>query len=272
MGWARVAAGTLLAAGLGLASAPVTAAVQSLDQQELLRVSQAAVGRTVGDYAFTDPSGRRISLAALRGKPYLVSFIYTGCYQICPTTTKFLAKAVQVAQASLGQDSFTVLTVGFNLPFDNPQAMGAFARQQGVTLPNWHFLTPDAGQVERLAADFGFRYAYTPKGFDHILQVSVVDQEGRVYAQVYGDQFEVPSLVKPIKDLLTYGPRPQRGLADLVEQVRLLCTVYDPSSGTYRLNYDLFYKLFGAVAATLFVVWFVLHERRRSRRLHVRGS
>ncbi|MFZ5558770.1 MAG: SCO family protein [Pseudomonadota bacterium] len=265
----RHATWALAAMLLGL---PLAAAAETLDPQELLRVSQAAVGQRVGDYTFTDPAGRRISLASLQGKPYLVSFIYTGCYQICPTTTRFLAKAVQAAQESLGRDSFTVLTIGFNLPFDNPQAMGAFARQQGVSAPNWHFLTPDAGDLKRMTADFGFRYAYSPKGYDHILQVSVVDQEGRIYAQVYGDQFDVPSLVKPLKDLLTDGPRPRRGIADLVERVRLLCTVYDPSSGTYRLNYDLFYKLFGALAATAFVLWFIVHERRRSRRLDVRGS
>lgn len=252
-------------AASGGAGAAETGRTPGLDPQEALRASQAAIGQLVGDYAFTDRQGRRVTLSSYRGKPLLVSFVYTGCYQVCPATTRFLVKAVRVAQESLGQDSFAVVTIGFNLPFDTPAAMAAFARQQGVDLPNWEFLSPDAETLEALTRDFGFRYVQTPKGFDHLLQATVVDQNGRIYAQVYGDAFEIPQLVKPLKDLLTDGPRAPATLSELVERVRLLCTIYDPASGTYRLNYQIFYELFGALFATALTIGFIVHERRRGR-------
>lgn len=260
-----VLAGALLAASGEALAAQKTGATAGLDPQEALRASQAAIGRLVGDYLFTDREGRRVRLSSYRGKPLLVSFVYTGCYQVCPATTRFLAKAVRVAQESLGKDSFAVVSIGFNLPFDTPVAMAAFARQQGVDLPNWEFLSPDPQSLEALTRDFGFRYVQTPTGFDHLLQVTVVDQDGRIYAQVYGDTFDIPQLVEPLKRLLIDGPRPFITLSELVERVRLLCTVYDPASGVYRLNYQIFYKLFGALFATALTVGFIVYEWRRGR-------
>jgi protein SCO1/2 len=258
-------AGLLLASNGAAPAAQKTDATPGLDPQEALRASQVAIGQLVGDYVFTDRGGRRVRLSSYRGKPLVVSFVYTGCYQVCPATTRFLAKAVRTAQDSLGRDSFAVITIGFNLPFDTPAAMAAFARQQGVELPNWEFLSPDPQSLEALTRDFGFRYVQTPKGFDHLLQATVVDQDGRIHAQVYGDAFDIPQLVEPLRRLLIDGPKPSTTLFDLVERVRLLCTVYDPVSATYRLNYQILYKLFGALFATALTVGFIVYEWRRGR-------
>ncbi len=153
--------------------------------------------------------GSRSRLSRYRGKPLLVSFIYTGCFQICPTTTKFLAKAVAAADDALGEGSFNGrVSIGFNLPFDTPSAMRTFAKQQGVTAKNWEFLSPDPATLEDLTRDFGFLYEPTPKGYDHLIQVTLLDAQGRVYRQIYGDSFELPMLVVPMKDLVTGTPTP----------------------------------------------------------------
>src|SRR5438034_3191869 len=138
-----IARRVFLLAALAAAIAPAIA----IDLDSALRESQAAVGRDVGDYRFTDRDGARVRLSDYRGKPLLVSLIYTGCNQVCPTTTKFIGKAVQEAQETLGRDAFNVVTIGFNLPFDNPAAMKTFAKQQGIDLPHWNFLSPDAEGV-----------------------------------------------------------------------------------------------------------------------------
>jgi protein SCO1/2 len=245
------------------AAAPAQAA---LDEQAALRKSQAVIGRQVGDYAFRDSQGRDLRLAQLRGQPLVVNFIYTGCFQVCPTTTKALALSVAEAERTVGPGRFRVATIGFNLPFDTPQAMKDFARQQGIRSPNWLFLTPDAGTLPQLLADFGFSFEATSAGFDHLLQASIVDADGRVYRQLYGDSFAAPQFVGPIVDLLANKPRPLTDLAGLFEQVKLLCTVYDPSAGRYRVNYAVVIEIF--VGLTIFLVGIpaVIIEWRRRRR------
>jgi protein SCO1/2 len=241
-------------------------------EQEALTYSQRVVGQSVGDYLFTDRDGRPVWLSRYRGKPLLVSFIYTGCFEVCPTTTRNLARAVGAAAEALGEGAFNVVSIGFNLPFDTPQAMKVFARRQGVTAGNWEFLTPDPATLAQLTRDFGFLYAPSPKGFDHLIQVTLLDAEGRVYRQVYGESFELPMLVEPLKDLITGTPVPGSGLAALVERVRILCTVYDPASGKYRLNYALFIEIFVGASIIGIGLFSLLNEWRKHRGTVPRAS
>ena len=150
----------------------------ALTQDQALRLSQGAIGQVVGDYTLTDTEGRPVRLSSLRGKPLLISFIYTGCFSVCPTTTRTLKRAVESAMRALGPDSFNVASIGFNVPFDTPAALRTFAGQQGVYFPNWLFLSPDAQTLEGLARDLGFSYARSAGGFDHITQVTILDRAG----------------------------------------------------------------------------------------------
>jgi len=260
------ARGRLFQTCLGFSLALLAVPVLALDEKAALKESQAAIGREVGDYRFTDSDGRPVRSADLRGKPLVVSFVYTGCFQVCPATTQFLAQAVAEAERTLGPGTFRVATVGFNLPFDSPAAMKDFRRKFGLASPNWLFLTPEADTLARLTADFGFRYESTPAGFDHLLQASIVDGQGRIYRQVYGENFETRQFVGALLELAQNRPVPPGNLEALWEQVKLLCTVYDPASGRYRLNYAVFIEIFTGTTVLLGTLWFVASGWRRRRR------
>jgi protein SCO1/2 len=237
-----------------------------LTQERALALSQAAIGRRVGDYTLTDTGGRTLHLASLRGKPLLVSFIYTGCFSVCPTATRTLKRAVESALGTLGPDSFNVVSVGFNLPFDTPDALRAFASQQGVYLPNWRFLSPDAQTLDALAKDLGFSYVGAAGGFDHITQVSILDGDGRVYRQVYGEAFPLPQLVGPLRELLTGTPQGAASMRGFIERVRLLCMAYDPTTGRYRYNYSIVLEIAGGLMSISAMAIFLLRELRKTRR------
>ena len=213
---------------------------QGFDNTTALKISQAAIGTRLDGYSFMNSSRETVRLADFRGKPVVISLVYSSCYHTCPMTTQHLAKAVRAARQALGADSFTVLTIGFDTPNDTPQAMADFARHQNIPPFHWQFLSADAATLQRLIKDIGFIYQPSPKGFDHLIQASVIDAEGKLYRQVYGELFEIPWLVEPLKQL-QYGRRvDDSALTDLVKKVRLFCTTYDPASGTYRVDYSLF--------------------------------
>ena len=213
---------------------------QGFDNSTALKISQAAIGTRLDGYSFMNSSRETVRLADFRGKPVVISLVYSSCYHTCPMTTQHLAKAVRAARQALGADSFTVLTIGFDTPNDTPQAMADFARKQNIPPFHWQFLSADAATLQRLIKDLGFIYQPSPKGFDHLIQASVIDAEGKLYRQVYGELFEMPWLVEPLKQL-QYGRRvDDSALTDLVKKVRLFCTTYDPASGTYRVDYSLF--------------------------------
>jgi len=257
----------MLATPIAVAQEGVATAA-GLDPASALRDSQAAIGRTVGEQPLLDRRGRPVRLSDYRGRPLLVSFIYTGCFKICPTTTQSLAVAVDQLAEVFGGDKFNVVSIGFNQPFDSPTAMRVFAAQMRIDAPNWDFLSPTPATVEALLSDFGFRYVATPAGIDHVLTVSMLDAQGRIYAQVYGESLSRDQLGEPLRRLLSDTPlRPGMSLSEMVERVRIICTVYDPTTGNYRYNYGLILEIAGGVTFALAMIWFFFLEWRTRRRL-----
>lgn len=246
--------------------APVSRA--TLDPAEALRISQGAIGRKIGDYTLLDRAGKPVRLADYRGKPLLVNFMYTGCFQVCPTSTRAIAAAIEGMGRSMDPRQFNIVSIGFNLPADSPPSMSAFAAQQRIAFANWEFLSPHPSSVDALTRDFGFAYAPTQSGFDHLLQVTVVDADGRIYLQVYGEAFSADQLAEPIRQLLRNQPLPQQlDIADLVDRVRILCSIYDPATGEYRVSYALAFEIAGGVTFVLAMIWFFIGEVRANRRL-----
>ncbi len=248
----------------------------ALDQKSALRVSQSVIGTIPGDYTFLDREGRPVRLSQYRGKPLLVSFIYTGCFQVCPLTTRSLQSAVEAGRDFFGTDQFNIISIGFNQPADSHQSLKAFARQYRIDVPNWEFLSPHASIVERLTREFGFSYLANPAGFDHILQATLLDAEGRIYRQIYGDDLTADSIGAPIRQLLTNAPvERQLVLDDLIDRVRILCTEYDPKTGKYEVRYGLLIEIAGGVTFALTMLWFFVSEwlsQRRTRRKYIPRS
>lgn len=267
-----------LASGVALADQPGAAPrapgeVPSLDASEAVRLAEAAVGRMVPDFEMRDRRGKPVRLSDYRGKPLLVSFIYTGCFEVCPTQTRTLYESVKGLDVMLGQSQFNVVSIGFNQPFDAPEAMRAFATQHRIQHRNWEFLSPRPDQVEALTRAFGFSYVATPAGFDHVLGVTVVDADGRIHSQVLGDIVRSDRLGVPLRRLLLYDqPLPTMGkLESVVERVRILCTVYDEETGQYRYDYKLILVVLSGVLFFLSTLIYLGLEWRNQRR-HRRQS
>jgi len=245
-------------------------AIQTFQYKSALEASQGAIGRQLSDYPLTDAAGRALRLSDLKGRPLVLSMIYTSCYQICPMTVRHLSKVIDKARDTLGEDNFSVAILGFDTQFDSPLAMQQFAKKQGIDDKGWHLLSADADTVSALAKELGFVFFASPNGFDHIVQATVIDGEGTVYRQVYGEVFDTPLLVDPLMQLVLGRPQPEQTLlADLLNKVRFFCTNYDPASDSYHFDYSLFVGMVigGMIilATAAFIVREYLHGRRQSR-------
>jgi len=242
------------------------ATTPEFDNKRALEISQAVAGKPVGAHALVLSDGRRVSLADYRGKPVVVSLVYTSCYHICPTTTQHLAKVVRIARDALGHDSFRVLTIGFDTSHDHPVAMGQFARRQNVGIPGWDFAAADAAVMARLMKELGFIYTPAPHGFDHLIQATVIDADGKVYRQVYGMNFDTPLLVEPLKELVYGKPVSASLLSSLSNKIKLFCTVYDAANDRYRFDYSIFVGILIGITSFGLVGFLIVREWRRARR------
>lgn len=243
---------------------PVATTNQVFDEKEALRISQAAVGNQLGDYIFLDRSGRKVRLADYRGKPLVISLIYTRCPFVCATTTRSLS-ALKASQEALGEDSFGVLTVGFDTENDTPEAMADFAKRMEVNLPKWDFVSSDPETIKKLSKDLGFVYLPAEEGgFNHMTQTTFVDGQGKVYRQIYGDEFENKTLLEPLKDMIYNIKTAEPGLAGFSNKVKLFCTVYDSKTGKYKISYNYFYAIGLGVLISILITWWLVVQFRRS--------
>jgi protein SCO1/2 len=239
----------------------------SYSEDEALEISQAAIGRELAMLEFTDSFGQPVKLADYRGQPLLVSLIFTSCHHVCPALTRHLKTAVDAAREALGHDSFKLVTIGFDTPNDTPERMRDFAHKQGINDPDWVFLSASEETMAELVENLGFIYFNTPRGFDHITQVTIVNRDGMIYQQVYGGTFELPWLVEPLKDLVFNRPQSAHNFfSGMVDRVKLFCTVYDPNTGRYRFDYSLFVQIAIGSFVILGVIIYLLVEIRRARR------
>jgi protein SCO1/2 len=253
--------GTLLAAaGLGLAGLlvePVFAAAPDapsarLDPRKVVEQSARAVGRELGNYRLTDSTGASIPLQNYRGKPLVISLIYTACSSVCPPTTQHLIDAVKEAGRVFGFDGFNVLTVGFDARNDTPGRLAQFASIQGIKFNNWRLASADSATIAALLRDLGFSYVAVAGGFDHVTQTTIIDRDGKVHRHVYGEDFPLPMFIEPMKEVV-YGTSSSYSMAGILDRVKFICTVYDPGAGRYRIDYGL---AFGSVIAAFSLLVF----------------
>ncbi len=253
----------LIALALAAAFMP-SCALATTNAENAIALSQGALGQRLPELALTDTNGRTVRLSDYRGKPLLVSMIYTACADVCPTLLESLYPAVEAGRRALGEDSFAVITVGFDIRNDTPERLRLFARSRGIDLPNWSFLAADEESLDALAKAVGFGIYSRVGGFDHLAQVSIIDAEGRVSQQIYGAIFEPPIIIDPLKALVLRRSAPLQSLDILVDRIRYFCTVYDPKSGRYYFNYSLFISVGIGLLSFSLIVLALLREWWRS--------
>lgn len=219
----------------GLAAAP--AHPQPLDPEAVIERTEAAIGNRLGPHVLTDSQGRALPLSQFRDRPLVVSLVYTSCSSVCPVTTQHVLQAVRKARGVLGQDSFAVLTVGFDARHDTPERLTAFADAQGIDVADWRLASADERTITALLDDLGFSFEAAAGGFRHPTLTTIIDAEGRVYRQVYGDAFPDPVFIEPLKELVFGTSVRSVAIDDLVDRIRFICTVYNPSTGAYEFDY-----------------------------------
>lgn len=162
------------------------------------------IGGAVPDFTLVDQHGASMTLAALRGRVVVVTFIYTRCPlpDYCPRMITNLAAVRDRFRALLGTD-LVLLTVTFDPQYDTPERLAAYARSNNAEVPGWHFLTGGANGIRQVCEAFGVEYWPDSGLITHTLQTAVVDRDGRLAAAVEGKDFtgrQIADLVQVVLD------------------------------------------------------------------------
>jgi len=104
------------------------------------------------DFRLTERSGRALSLADLRGRPWVADFIFTQCGGACPAMTARLARLRRDLSADVASVSFTV-----DPAHDTPEVLARYAAAFHAD-ESWYFLTGPQKDLYDLSVG-GFKLA-----------------------------------------------------------------------------------------------------------------
>jgi len=175
-----------------LGAAPMAAAQASPDADPILAESIAGSSAPLNfpakDFRLTDQHGRAVSLASLRGKVVLLTFLDPVCTTDCPLIAQEFRQAGQL----LGTASRKVelVAIAANPVYYQLAYTRAFNRQEYLNqVPNWLFLTGSVAQLKQVWKDYGLFAQILPAGsmVGHPDVAFVIDGAGRVREELNTD-------------------------------------------------------------------------------------
>jgi protein SCO1/2 len=134
------------------------------------RGGEIPAGVRAPDFDLKDQDGRPVSMRALRGKPVVVTFLYSTCRDTCPAT----AQQIRGALDELGHD-VPAVAISVDPGTDTEQSARRFLAEQNMT----GRMTFALGRRDQLAPVWQ-AYGTTPQTVqeEHMARAVLVDAEG----------------------------------------------------------------------------------------------
>lgn len=107
----------------------------------------------VPEFSLIERDGRRITLADLKGKVWIVNFIYTNCPDTCPIQS---AQMRQIQEDFQNEKDLRLVSITVDPTRDTPQVLSQYAKRFSADPARWFFLTGEKETIYKFAQD-GFR-------------------------------------------------------------------------------------------------------------------
>lgn len=101
----------------------------------------------LSNFQLTDSAGRPFHSDTLRGKIWVLDFIYTTCQAACPRMSAEMQRVQNVVSAD---DSVRLVSITVDPDHDTPEVLAAFARRYKADPGKWLFLTGDRTLIRQL--------------------------------------------------------------------------------------------------------------------------
>jgi cytochrome oxidase Cu insertion factor (SCO1/SenC/PrrC family) len=137
--------------GIGLLLVILTLAMAFLLvhlKSRIAHTRRPAVYGQVHDFTLTNQNGAQVSLADLRGRPWIADIIFTRCAGPCLRMSRQL-KELQDALPPGSPARLVSLTT--DPDFDTPPVLSRYAKRFGADTNRWMFLTGTKTEIGRLA-------------------------------------------------------------------------------------------------------------------------
>jgi protein SCO1 len=107
----------------------------------------------VPPFSFTERDGRGVNLSDLKGKVWIVNFIYTNCPDTCPVQS---AQMRDIQEHFQNEKDLRLVSITVDPNRDTPKVLSEYAKRFSANPERWLFLTGDKEAIYKFA-ETGFR-------------------------------------------------------------------------------------------------------------------
>lgn len=152
--------------------------------------------------SLTNQNSERISLDTFRGRPFVLTFVFTRCPlpNFCPRMSNNFEELQAAIKNGSGALSDTrLLSITLDPAFDTPEVLKNYAQSHGADLQTWSFATGDEKEVETLTRAFSV-YRQTEGGtISHGLATALIDRNGKIEKIWRGNMWKPEEVIEEIK-------------------------------------------------------------------------
>lgn len=140
------------------------------------QVSWGPHERSAPTFALRDQDGERVSLARLRTRPVLLTFLDSECHEECPIEGRQLGTMLRQMPAAVRP---TLAIVSVNPSGDTPASIRHATREWGLAGPwTWHWLRGSHAELARVWRAYGIGVEPTSNDITHGMALSLIDKRG----------------------------------------------------------------------------------------------
>jgi len=167
---ALVALAVVVVAALGISKSDDSGAVVVHAPRSAFQGAELPPGVRAPDFSLTDEHGKRVTMREYRGKPVVVTFMYSHCKDTCPVQ----AQQIKGALDDLGHP-LPALSVSVDPSGDTPKSVAHFNAEQGVT-GRLRWVLGSESQLRRLWN--GFNTTPQTPSAEHMARLVLIDKRG----------------------------------------------------------------------------------------------
>jgi protein SCO1/2 len=168
--------------------------------------STLSIGQTVSDFSLVDQTNRPVTLSEFRGKVVAITFIYTRCPlpDYCMRLSNNFAQLQKRFNTRMGRD-LVLLSITFDPDHDSPDVLAKYGETWKANVDGWRFLTGTLSNVKQVCGMFGMNFWPDEGLLTHSLHTAIVDREGKLVANIEGNQFTAVQLGDLVEVTLTHA-------------------------------------------------------------------
>ncbi|HZS48618.1 MAG TPA: SCO family protein [Blastocatellia bacterium] len=160
--------------------------------------------QAVPDFELTNQDDKQVKLSDFRGKPVVVTFIYTRCpfEDMCPRLTHNFQKIQNELAPKFGT-KFELLSVSVDPANDTPAVLRDYAKREHIDLAQWNLLTGKDDQIHRIASNFGVDYWASGGIVNHGMASAVIRPDGTLMKVYRESDWNPGDVVADVTKLLS---------------------------------------------------------------------